>query len=348
MQSMSTTAPRGKTELLPRWQLDAGDFAAAGGLAGNLCVVGAGDGTMLGIDVTTGKERFRRTAHSGGVLGVSLAPDGSRFVTCGQEPRAKLWDEKGELQGELPGSAEESSGPCVEQVAWAPTGERIATGAGRTVRVWSASGELLLAPEPLASTVSALVWRGDGTGVAATCYGGVHLWPFVAGAKTRHLQWKGSLISATFSPDGKVLACGSQDKTVHFWRLARGEDAEMSGYLFKPKALAWDHESKLLATGGDATVTLWDFRGKGPEGTQPLQLEAHKGLCSGLAFHPHKGILASGSQDTSVLLWEPRRGTRPIRYAFLRDEITVLAWHPSGNGLLGGDASGTVCLWEAG
>jgi WD40 repeat protein len=122
----------------------------------------------------------------------------------------------------------------------------------------------------------------------------------------------------------------------------------MQGYPFKPKVLAWDSESKLLATSGDATATLWDFRGKGPEGTRPIQLDAHTGVVTSLAFSPWKGVLASGSQDTSVLLWEPRRGTKPVRYAFLKDEVTALSWHPEHRGLLGSDASGSVVYWELG
>ena len=146
----------------------------------------------------------------------------------------------------------------------------------------------------------------------------------------------------------RVIACGSQDGSVHFWRLATGQDSQMSGYPSKPRALAWDHESRLLATAGDASVTLWDFRGKGPEGTRPIVLDAHKGLCTRLAFSPRKGVLASGSQDSSILLWEPRRGTRPVRFAFLEDEVTALRWHPEHHTLVGADAAGTLCAWEIG
>jgi len=194
--------------------------------------------------------------------------------------------------------------------------------------------------------VSNIAWRADGTALAATCYGGVYIWPFVADAKVRRFEWKGSLISLAWSPDAKVIACGSQDSSVHFWRLATGQDSEMSGFPFKPKALAWDSESKLLATSGDATVTVWDFRGKGPEGKRPIQLESHKSVCTRLAFSRRKCVLASGSQDSSVLLWEPRRTAQPVRYAFLEDEVTALAWHPEHQGLLGGDASGNLRFWE--
>lgn len=339
-------AARAETELAPRWRVAVGDYVAAAEISrdGKTCIVGAGSGQVLGLDLESGRPLFEVRAHDRGVLGLSLSPDGERFVTGGQEPNAKLWSRSGELLRELPGGG----ASWVEHVAWAPAGGRIATASGKKVRVWTTDGEPLVETEPLASTATALAWRADGSGLAATCYGGVHILPFAPGAKARHLTWKGSLISLAWSPDAKVVACGSQDSSVHFWRLATGQDSEMSGYPFKPKALAWDSDSKLLATSGDATVTVWDFRGKGPEGTRPIQLAAHKGVCTRLAFSPRKGVLASGSQDMSVLLWEPRRGTRPTRFAFLDDEVTTLSWHPEHRGLLGSDASGSVCFWDVG
>ncbi len=344
MPGLTLDALRGKTALAQRWKCDAGDYVAALGISkdGRLAIAGAGDGQVLGIELETGCERFRHLAHEGGVFGVSLSHDGTQFATCGQEPNAKLWSANGDLLRELPGGGAQ----WVEHVSWAPSGGRIATAAGRKVRVWTSSDELPLEIEPLPSTVSDLAWRADGTALAATCYGGVYIWPFVSGAKARRLEWKGSLISLAWSPDAKVIACGSQDNSVHFWRLASGNDSQMSGYLSKPKALAWDSESKLLATAGDSHVTVWDFRGKGPEGTRPIHLEGHKKICTRLAFSPRKGVLASGSLDPTVLLWEPRRGTQPTRYAHLKDEVTALAWHPEHLGLLGGDASGHLCFWD--
>jgi WD40 repeat protein len=341
---MSAELPRGKAELEPRFRVATGDYVTALEVArdGRTCVVGLGNGRVLGFELTTGKEVFSVEAHTGGVLGVSLSPDARLVATCGQESAAKLWTAAGSLLRELPGGG----GAWVDHVAWAPAGGRLATASGRKVRIWTSQGEPVVETEPLASTVTGLAWRSDGTGLAASCYGGVHVLPFVDRAKARHLVWKGSLISLAWSPDNKIIACGSQDSSVHFWRLSSGQDSQMSGYPFKPKALAWDSESKLLATSGDATVTVWDFRGKGPEGTRPIQLEAHKGVCTRLAFSPRKGVLASGSQDTSVLLWEPRKGSKPTRFAFLEDEVTGLAWHPEHHTLVAADASGTLCAWE--
>lgn len=337
---------RGRVELPTRWRIDCGDYVVAAGLAAQRerAMVGTGDGVVRCIELATGREVFRRDAHTGGVLGLAVAPDGGHFVSCGQDATARLWDADGTLRRELPAAG----AAWVEHAAWSPRGDRFAIAAGRRVWVWTAAGELAFTGEPLPSTVSGLAWRSDGTGLAAIAYGGVQVWSFVAHAQHRRLDWKGSLVSIAWSPNARVIACGSQDCSVHFWRLATGEDSQMMGYSTKPKALAWDTESRLLATSGDATITVWDFRGKGPEGTTPAQLEAHLGVCTHLAFSPHAPILASGSQDSSVVLWEPGRGVRPLHYAFLDTEITALSWHPERRSLLAGDAHGNLALWEMG
>jgi WD40 repeat protein len=330
-------------DLTPHWRCTAGDYVIAMDVSsdGRLGVAGLGDGNLLGFELASGREQFRRRAHAGGVLGTSFSPDGELIATCGQEPNAKLWRASGELLQALPGG----NSVWVEHVAWSPTTDRLATAAGRNIRVWSRDGELLLDAKPLSSTVAGLAWRSDGAAIAAVCYGGVQILSLTEPFKTRQLKWKGSLISIAWSPDSKVVACGSQDSTVHFWRLTSGKDSEMSGYPLKPKALAWDRESKLLATGGAATVTVWDFRGKGPEGRRPIQLDAHQAVCTQLAFSPINGMLASGSQDASVLLWEPRKSANPIRFGFLDDQVSALVWHPREPRVIGADASGTICSW---
>jgi len=331
-------------ELRTRFRVHAGDYVAALEVSrdGRSCVAGLGDGRVLGIDLASGAEVFSVVAHPGGVLGVSLSKDKPLMATCGQEATAKLWTTQGELVRELP----HASSAWVEHVAWAPAGGKLATAAGKTVRVWSAQGEPIVETEPLASSVTGLAWRADGSAVAVICYGGVHILPLTAAAKARHLAWKGSLISVAWSPDAKVIACGSQDCTVHFWRLATGKDSQMHGYPLKPKALAWDSDSKLLATSGAASVTVWNFHGKGPEGTPPIQLDGHQGVCTRLAFSPHKGYLASGSQDSSILVWQPRKAAQPLRYTFVESEVTNLVWHPTQRTLLASDASGTIGAWE--
>ena len=343
MLGVTGAAPRGKTELRARWRASVGDYAVDASLShdGALTAIGTGAGEVVVFDVETGAERWRRALHAGGVSAVAFSPRGALLATAGQDGRACLLDADGSTLAELPGR-----GGWVEHLAWSPDGRLLATTSGRVLRVWSSAGEPVVETEPHPSTIAGLAWRQGGRQIATCCYGGVHVWAVAAGKRDRHLAWKGSLVSLAWSPDGKVIACGSQDASVHFWRLSSRQDSEMRGYPFKPKAIAWDAGSTLLATAGDKTVTVWNFSGKGPEGKPPLELEGHEALCTALAFAPKGPFLASGSEDTGVILWEPNRGPKPVRFAFLEDEVTKLAWHPGGRRLLAADASGHVALFE--
>jgi WD40 repeat protein len=173
----------------------------------------------------------------------------------------------------------------------------------------------------------------------------VRLFALASRKTTRHLPWRGSLISLAWSPNGAVIACGTQESSVHFWRVASGRDSEMSGFPSKPRALAWSSDGNLLATGGDIAVTIWSFEGKGPEGKAPTVLVGHQALCTALAFHPKQPRLASGSDDTGVLVWDPRAIRTPVAFGFLDETVTVLAWTARGTLLIGADAVGTVRAW---
>lgn len=334
-------------ELNALWRAEVGDYARAVGYSadGSLLAVGAASGEVHVFDAATGHLRWKALTHPGGVLALAWSPVASVLASAGQDGHARLHTQDGRLAAELPAKAA-PAGAWVEHLAWSPDGTKLATGAGKTVRLWSADASPLLETEPQASNVTGLAFSRTGKELATCCYGGVQLWDVAAGARARQLPWKGSLISLAWSPDNKVIACASQDCSVHFWWLANGIDAEMSGYPLKPRALAWDSRGTLLATGGDAVIACWSFEGKGPEGSTPIQLQGHKTQVTQLAFSPRRAVLASGAQDFSVLLWQPRRSTMPVGYAFLDDEISGLAWDREHRSVAAIDGAGQVGCWR--
>jgi len=341
----AAAAPPGKTELPALWVANVPDYAVRVGYAadGARVAVGASSGDVRVFDAASGDVHWNAAVHPAGLLALAWCPRHNVLATGGHDGKALLLDgTTGAVLHELPAAA-----AWVEHVAWSPDGTRLATAAGKSVRLWNIDGTPLLETREHSSTVTGLQWNQDGSRLATCCYGGVHLWPVAAGAPAQHLPWKGSLLALTWSPNDQVVACGSQDCSVHFWRLATGQDSEMSGYPFKPKALGWSADSTLLATAGDAVATVWDFRRKGPEGTRPIQLKGHQGMVTALTFAPQGTVLATGAQDMGVLLWNPRKASKPVAYAFLDDYVSDLAWSPDGTRLTGVDASGAVVTWNA-
>lgn len=335
--------PKGKTALRARWRLALEGYPVASAFSGDgeRAAVLTAEGELAIVDASSGEIGLRRRVHDGGSA-LAWSSSARVLATGGHDGRARLFDVEGRGLAEL----EVSKHDWVEHVAWSHDGALVATAAGRRVRVWTARGEPVVESDEHESTVTGLQWARDRRSFATSCYGGIQVWHVAPGEASRRLEWKGSLISLAWSPDANVIAAGSQDCSVHFWRLAEGTDSEMRGYPLKPRALAWDAQSTLLATGGDATICVWDFAGKGPEGTKPIQLSGHKAACKLLAFAPRKGVLASAGEDLGVLLWEPRRTKAPVRWATLDEQPTSLTWHPNHAGLLATDASGGATLWN--
>lgn len=333
---MPPVAPR--TALREAWRLDVGDYVvgAAWAHSGQRCAVGCGGGEVhvLGAD---GAREWLIPAHPSGLCALAWQPGGELLATAGHDGCARLW-RVGQVE---PVAKLQGTAGWVEHLAWSPDGRTLATASGRVVRLWHPDGAPRLETPAHASTVAGLRWSRGGDRLATIAYGGVTVWDVARGVSARELAWKGSLIALAWSPDDKVIACGSQDCSVHFWRLASGRDSEMTGYPLKPRSLVWDASSTLLATAGDATALLWDF-GKGPEGTRPIELQRHELPVTALAFAPRRCALLTGAQDMGVILWEPRRTTKPVAFSFLEGEVTALAWRSDQALVLAGDSAGTV------
>ena len=330
------------------WPAAVGDYAIAGGwgLDGETLIVGDTEGGVYAFDGKSGATAWeRRGVHEGGLLAIAIHPSGEAFATAGQDGRVLIWDA---AEGQV-GTAIDVGGGWVENVAWAPDGQLLAASCSRQVCVYGADGGEVWRSDDHPSTVSAIAWSSERE-LATACYGRVTFFDGSTGVAQQMLEWQGSLVSMVLSSDGGIVACGSQDNTVHFWRRSTGEDSMMSGYPSKPSALAFDDAGTLLATGGGETVTVWNFRGKGPEGTRPGVLEFHDHLVTTLAFAPGARRLASGSRDGTVVVWGlGRKGNgRPVGTAEVAGAVAELYWRPDGRALASLDSWGGVTVWEIG
>ncbi len=233
----------------------------------------------------------------------------------------------------------------VERVAWRPDGARLAVAQGRRVTFRDESGYPVDVSGDLPATVSCLAWHPRGVLCAAGTYGGVRMLRGNGAVGVDHLAWTGSVLELAFSPDGRYLAHGNQDSSVHFWDMRKRSELEMTGYATKVRQLAWSPDRRWLATGGGADAICWDFaRRGGPRGSRPARLERHEGRITALAFQPEGGLLASIGEDGVVALWRVGEDDLPLGGVALDEPLSVLAWAPDGRRLAVGGAHGGVAM----
>ena len=79
------------------------------------------------------------------------------------------------------------------------------------------------------------------------------------GKLVRQLAGHGAIPNAVaFRPDGKQLASGGVDGTIHLWDLAADKRRQITGqpeYLY---AAEFTPDGRLLATGSNQGIVLWD------------------------------------------------------------------------------------------
>jgi len=126
------------------------DFATCLGWSrdGRALAIGDASGALTVLD-TSGKVVFAEEAHEGGVQALGWVEDG--LVTGGADGAVRLRRPDGAARLDLPGSSR-PGGPWVDHVAVSPSGDRFATAAGRTARLWTSRGEPIFETEPHPST----------------------------------------------------------------------------------------------------------------------------------------------------------------------------------------------------
>ena len=342
MFGVSKSSKAGVT-LAQRWQAEIGDhvIALAWSPDGAGLAAAAVGGPITLCDGTTGRIRQVLPGHGFGTTAISWSPQGGILASAGQDGKVKLWNvATGELHMPLDGGA-----AWVERVTWSPEGTLLAAAAGKKVRLWNTAGQLVREYGNHPSTVADIQWKPGTLELASAAYGQLALFHPDQAEPVRSLNWKGSQLVLAWSPDGKHLATGDQDSTVHFWIMQTGEDLMMSGYPAKVRELSWDHTSRFLATGGGAVPCVWDVSGKGPAGTKPLQFEGHMANVTGLAFQQSGPLLASAGADGLVMLWHPGKHKQPLAKTRVDSGITQIAWSADDRRLGVGTESGAVRVY---
>jgi len=304
-------------------------------MLGNEAVFVLGEEALL----IAGKAEPRRVAvHGGGIL--CAASDGRRVVTGGDDGKVVA----ATATGETAVIAADAKRRWIDHVAVSGDGA-VAWSAGRQAFVKPAKGEERTQEFP--SSVGGLAFAPKGFRLAVAHYNGVSLWFANAAAKPEVLEWKGSHLAVTFSPDGRFIVTAMQEPTLHGWRLADGRNMRMSGYNAKVRSLSWSAGGKWLATSGSTQLILWPFQGKdGPMGKQPELLAPRDKRVVAVACHPAQDVVAVGYEDGLILLVRIGDGAEILARKPDGDAVAAIAWSASGALLAFGTEGGEAGILD--
>ena len=330
---------------------------------------GSNDRTVKVWDLEAGNETLSLNGHSRPVQSVSFSPDGNRIVSS--DGGIKLWDARTGQETDAISSVRISPGD--RGVVFSPDGKQIASAEYMSIYVRNADTkqETRTTRTRTGRSVkhtgnpTTVAFSPDGARIVAGCSDNTIVMWHVATGKKRILKGHDFRVtSVAFGPKGRRFASGSCDKTVKLWDA----DVSQGPIAFSVRS----EERAVIAFAGDGTQV---FSGLGsvtfsPDGArlalgvgerkrgqvkvldaesgqEIYALKGHEGLVSSVAFRPDGERIASGSHDTTILIWDA--ATREAIHA-LRGHTSVVssvAFSRDGKRVVSGSFDKTIRVWQA-
>lgn len=153
--------------------------------------------------------------------------------------------------------------------------------------------------------------------------------------------------TVAFSPDGRFLASGGDDKTIILRTIHANEPKTitLTGHRGAIESIAFSPDSKVLVSASsDRTVRFWDTI-TGASIVRPTEIR-HDSRVRTVAISPDGKLIATGGDDKTIRLWDFSSG-RPLSQKFNHTAtVKSVAFSPDNKRLASGSDDNSVRLWD--
>jgi WD40 repeat protein/predicted Ser/Thr protein kinase len=330
---------------------------------GRLCASSGNDGKSLIWDVQSGQQL--QEFHFLPNADLAFSADGMRLISCGYDPATKprpeivLWDVKAGTKVD----DWQPRGPRVQRVVFSKNGKYVAVSnvsgnPSASVYEYPSGKKIDDVPAPWTENYDLDFCDNDQTlaiGYTDTAKqkSGAFLYDLRAKKVAGILEGDtGAVYSVKVSPDGSLLALGSQDKTISIWDLAtRTRKLTLQSGSSDSRSISFSHDSRYLVARYDgkpygrpeAGIRLW--------GITTGQIVADLGGPSkgphGLAVSTIDDLIAFGGDRGPVYLWDTSLIRQNIELAGHQPkEAWCIACAPDGKTFATSGDDGNVKLWN--
>ncbi|KAN0060764.1 60S ribosomal subunit assembly or modification protein [Thecaphora frezii] len=160
-----------------------------------------------------------------------------------------------------------------------------------------------------------------------------------------------SVTAASFNATGDLAATAGMDGKIRIWRMV-GEDWKTWEFLTNLEGpdeviwMDWHPKGSVLSAGGaDSTVWMWQL----PSGNVMNVFSGHTEAVTCGSFTPDGKKLISGSEDGSLIVWDPKTAAPLAKLQTNLDGgLTQLAVSPDSKVVVVGGAAGDVRVVNVG